>query len=175
MPNHVKFLPLDQTRLRGNSYLESHEMRAKVAAAGTNRPVSVIRWAHHDDGHYLGRPYLPNATFCTKLNGARSAGFGIIHWTTRPLDLYFDSLSRQAWQSTRDESIQGPQRVRTSGSSTWWSAVCQNRSDARSIGPQPQNKRRIEWTFSNSPGGDTGFWPCATASISNSPASCRSR
>ena len=106
MPNHVKFLPLDQTRLRGNSYLESHEMRAKVAAAGTNRPVSVIRWAHHDDGHYLGRPYLPNATFCTKLNGARSAGFGIIHWTTRPLDLYFDSLSRQTWQSTRDESIQ---------------------------------------------------------------------
>ena len=113
MPAGVKFLPLDQfqvsgfrTRLRGTSSLETPQLRAEVAAAGAHRPVAVIRYAHNDDGHYLGRPYLPNETFATKLNKARSSGFGIIHWTTRPLDIYFDSLARQTRHSTRDESLE---------------------------------------------------------------------
>ncbi|MBN2296741.1 MAG: hypothetical protein JXM70_30225 [Pirellulales bacterium] len=106
MPPDVKFVPLDQTVLRGTSYLEKPESRADLAAVGAHRPIAVIRWAHHDDGHYLGRPYLPTQKLSTKLNDARSTGFGIIHWTTRPLDIYFDSLARQTRLSTRDESLQ---------------------------------------------------------------------
>ena len=64
-----------------------------------------IVWAHHDDAHYIGRPYTPLPEFASKLDDAKAAGFGIIHWTTRPLDLYFASLGKQVWQSTKDQPL----------------------------------------------------------------------
>ena len=68
---------------------------------GAHRPVIPIMWAHHDDGHYMGRPYTPLPEFASKLADAKAAGFGIIHWTTRPLDLYFASLAKQVWRRRR--------------------------------------------------------------------------
>ena len=34
------------------------------------------------------------------------AGFGIIHWMTKPLDLYFESLADQVWASRRNEPLE---------------------------------------------------------------------
>ena len=33
-------------------------------------------------------------------------GFAIIHWTTRPLDLYFKSLGEQVWKATENEPLE---------------------------------------------------------------------
>jgi hypothetical protein len=35
-----------------------------------------------------------------------TAGYGIIHWTTKPLDLYFQSLVNQVWQSSQNERLE---------------------------------------------------------------------
>ncbi len=72
---------------------------------GEHRSVIPVIWAHHDDGNYIGRPYTPFAEFRAKLADAHASGFGIIHWTTRPLDLFFTSHARQVWQSTEDEPL----------------------------------------------------------------------
>ena len=79
--------------------------RVNRCARSARRPLIPVVWAHHDDGHYIGRPYTPLPEFAAKLADANAAGFGIIHWTTRPLDLYFTSLARQVWQRTKDEPL----------------------------------------------------------------------
>jgi hypothetical protein len=40
------------------------------------------------------------------MKSAGGSGFGIIHWTTRPLDLYFKSTIVQSWQTTRDQPLE---------------------------------------------------------------------
>jgi hypothetical protein len=64
-----------------------------------------VIWAHHDDHRYIGRPYTPWENLFTLLEERNAKGFGIIHWTTRPLDLYFSSSARQVWESTRNEPV----------------------------------------------------------------------
>ncbi len=54
---------------------------------------------------WIGRPYTPWENLSTMLDERNLKGFGIIHWTTRPLDLYFTSLARQVWQNTQNEPI----------------------------------------------------------------------
>ena len=34
-----------------------------------------------------------------------TAGFGIIHWTTKPLDLYFKSLVNQVWAASKNQPL----------------------------------------------------------------------
>jgi hypothetical protein len=67
--------------------------------------VVPVIWAQHDDGNYLGRPYTPFSGFSGRLADAKASGFGIIHWTTRPLDLYFKSHAEQVWSATRDRPL----------------------------------------------------------------------
>lgn len=105
MPTGIPLIPLDYEVLHERSQLRDTDSRAIIRAAGAHRPLIPVTWAHHDDGHYNGRPYTPFDTFHSRLTDARASGFGIIHWTTRPLDLYFESLSRQTWASTRDEPL----------------------------------------------------------------------
>jgi len=97
MPREVAFLPLDW-EIR----FEQPQVQTELARVGSNRPLLPIVWAHHDDHTYIGRPYTPPANFAGQLESCRAGGFGIIHWTTRPLDLYFKSLAEQTWQRTRD-------------------------------------------------------------------------
>lgn len=101
MPREVTFLCLDYS-IR----FDTPEVERQIRAVGPRRAVIPIVWAHHDDRTYVGRPYTPFPDFGTRLQECRSAGFGIIHWTTRPLDLYFKSLSQQVWGRTRDEPIE---------------------------------------------------------------------
>ena len=107
MPKGVALIPLDWSVLRDNSVFDTKERRLAVAEAGATRPVIPIAWAHHDDGNYLGRPYTPFSDFYDRLTEmqCQSAGYGVIHWTTKPLDLYFQSLVNQVWQSCKNEPL----------------------------------------------------------------------
>lgn len=105
LPRHVTFIPLDWEVLNDRSRLRSSESRQVVRDVGEYRPVLPVVWAHHDDGNYVGRPYTPYSNFHSKLVDSWACGFGIIHWTTRPLDLYFKSLAEQVWRTTENRSL----------------------------------------------------------------------
>jgi hypothetical protein len=104
-PPHVKLIGLDYGVLHGKPQLGDDESRQVLREVAAHRPVVPVIWAHHDDGNYIGRPYTPLAQFSTKLAGAKACGFGIIHWTTRPLDLYFKSHAEQVWSATEDRPL----------------------------------------------------------------------
>ncbi|MBI5386820.1 MAG: discoidin domain-containing protein [Verrucomicrobia bacterium] len=104
-PPHVKLIGLDYNVLHDRPQLGDAESRRVIREVAAHREVVPVVWAHHDDGNYIGRPYTPFAEFHSKLADARAAGFGIIHWTTRPLDLFFTSLSEQTWASTQDRPM----------------------------------------------------------------------
>ncbi len=99
-PEGIPFVPLDWGIGFDRSQFETAEQRAEVRAIAARRPVFPIVWAHHDDGHHLGRSYRPFDGFWSLLNECGADSFGIIHWTTRPHDLYFKSLAEQTWSST---------------------------------------------------------------------------
>ena len=107
LPKDVPLIPLDYMVLVDRSQLADAERRAVIARIADHRPVWPIVWAQHDDGAHVMRPFTPYEAFYDKLADAKAArhGFGILHWMTRPLDLYFTSLSRQAWQGTRNEPL----------------------------------------------------------------------
>jgi len=100
MPSEVAMLCIHQWNSLGKPGIE--EAIRKVSA---RRKVVVIPYAQDDDGHYAGRPYTPPVGFASWLLRNRCAGFGILHWTTRPLDLYVKHLSAQVWKRTRDQSL----------------------------------------------------------------------
>jgi hypothetical protein len=101
MPRGVKAIPLDW-----ETVFESDGAQ-QIFRGMANRPVIPIVWAHHDDRTYIGRPYTPYRDFAKLLASSRSSsGFGIIHWTKRPLDLYFKSLANQVWEASANESLE---------------------------------------------------------------------
>jgi len=105
LPSNIALIGLDYDVLHENSKLATAENRRQLAAVGAHRPLIPVIWAQHDDGHYIGRPYTPFANFYSKLNEANASGFGVIHWTTRPLDLFFASHIRQVFERTKDEPL----------------------------------------------------------------------
>ncbi len=105
LPPHVKLIGLDYAVLHDRSQLSAAEARQALRRIGERRSVIPVIWAQHDDGAYVGRPYTPDTDFFAKLADAHASGFGIIHWTTRPLDLFFTSHVRQVWQSTKNEPL----------------------------------------------------------------------
>lgn len=115
-PAGAPLIGLDYDVIHGKPELGSSAFRAALREIGAHRPVIPVVWAQHDDGHYLGRPYTPLPDFASKLEDARAAGFGVIHWTTRPLDLYFESLAKQVWKSTRDQPLRETCRDCAAGS-----------------------------------------------------------
>jgi hypothetical protein len=100
-PTDVPLLPLDWQVV-----FDTPESKEILANAGNNREMYPIIWAHHDDHRYIGRPYTPWENLPEMLIESNSKGFGIIHWTTHPLDLYFTSSARQVWETTENEPIQ---------------------------------------------------------------------
>lgn len=107
LPENVALVALDYAVLHGESQLRDAASLRFIRDVAEHRPVLPVVWAHHDDGCYIGRPFTPFDRFQSRLAEARACGFGILHWTTRPLDLYFWSLSRQVWSGTRDETPAG--------------------------------------------------------------------
>ena len=56
---------------------------------------------------YVGPPYPPLENFYDLLAKSKceTAGYGVLHWTTRPLDLFFTGLSDAVWESTKNQSV----------------------------------------------------------------------
>lgn len=82
---------------------DAPEVQEILKSVGKDRELNPIIWAHHDDHTYIGRPYYPFKNWNTMLDQNNSRGFGIIHWTTRPLDIYFKSHVTQVWNNTLNE------------------------------------------------------------------------
>src|ERR1017187_5041832 len=100
MPSDVALMPLDY----GYEF-SSDPVQQSLRAIGRHRPMVPIVWAQHDDREFSGRSYTPFAGFGSMLRWSNSAGYGVIHWTTRPLDLYFKSVADQVWKSTENEAL----------------------------------------------------------------------
>ncbi|MBI5693045.1 MAG: hypothetical protein HZC55_23460 [Verrucomicrobia bacterium] len=117
-PTGVPFLPLDWDIVLDKSQFATPEGRGEVRTMAARRPVIPIAWAHHDDGQYIGCSYQPPERFHDLLVECGADSFGIIHWTTRPLDLYFKSLAEQVWQATSNRELRatcGDMAARTFG------------------------------------------------------------
>ena len=104
-PEKVPLIGLDYAVISGRSVLSTPEGRRELAEVGAQRPVIPIIWAQHDDGAYLVRPFTPFQDFSGKLREAKASGFGIIHWTTRPLEVFITSHIRQVFAETKDEPL----------------------------------------------------------------------
>ena len=100
MPATVALMPLDYSY----EFL-SDPVQESLRLIGRHRPTVPIVWAQHDDREYAGRSYTPFSGFGSLLRWSNSAGYGVIHWTTRPLDLYFKSVSDQVWDATENEPL----------------------------------------------------------------------
>jgi len=100
MPDDVTLLPLDY-----NNDFSSTPIHHRLRDIGRRRPIVPIVWAHHDDFHHAGRSHVPYPGFGSLLNYSNSDGFAIIHWITRPLDLYFKNTANQVWTTTLNESL----------------------------------------------------------------------
>jgi hypothetical protein len=86
--------------------LANADAQGTLRTVGARRKVMVLPHAQDDDAAYAGRPYTPPAGFASWLEQSRCSGYGILHWTTRPLDVYFKSLSVQVWKHSRDQPLQ---------------------------------------------------------------------
>lgn len=84
---------------------DSEETKKSRSELGSSRKVIPIFYGQHDDHRYMGKPYTPFTKFNDLLTERNTAGFGILHWTTRPLDLLFKSLSDQVWSMSANKSI----------------------------------------------------------------------
>jgi hypothetical protein len=105
LPKNMAVFGFDYSALYGAPQLGTAKGRAELAKVGANRPVIPVIWAHHDDGQFFGRPYTPFSDFSAKLTESKAAGFGVLHWMTRPLDLFFAAHARQVFPATRDEPL----------------------------------------------------------------------
>jgi hypothetical protein len=100
MPRNAALIPLDY------SYqFPSDPVQEATRQVSRHRPVIPMVWAQHDDRSYAGRSYVPFPGFASLLRLSGSPGYGIIHWTTRPLDLYFKSLADQVWSASENETL----------------------------------------------------------------------
>jgi hypothetical protein len=100
MPPNVALIPLDY----GYEF-PSDPVQERLRVVGRQRPVVPILWAQHDDREYSGRSYVPFAGLGSMLRWSNSGGYGVIHWTTRPLDLFFKSVADQVWTASENESL----------------------------------------------------------------------
>ena len=106
MPTGIPLIGIDYDVLYDKPQLATADGCAVLAKVGEHRPVIPVIWAQHDDGHYFGNSYTPFSAFGSKLVDAKASGFGVIHWMTRPFDLFMYSHIRQVFSATRDESLQ---------------------------------------------------------------------
>jgi hypothetical protein len=85
--------------------IEADGVRELLERIGAHRQVYPVFWANHDGRGYLIRPYTPYANLTTFLRTGNCTGLSIIHWDTRPIDLYFKSLGAQLWEQTADQPL----------------------------------------------------------------------
>jgi len=101
-PDYVGFIPLDYH----TDYFSDNEKLQILKNISKKREVLPIIWAHHDDGYYIGSPYSPYGSLHSKIKSIGNTGIGVIHWTTKPLDIYFKNTEQQIWKRTRNATLQ---------------------------------------------------------------------
>jgi hypothetical protein len=101
LPRTLTFYPLDYYMAFGHNA----SFRKNLGDIAAERRLILLEWAHHDDGGHLGRPYQPPVNFADKLKDNHIAGYGVIHWMTRPLDVFFKNIQNQIWRQTRNEPL----------------------------------------------------------------------
>ncbi len=82
-----------------------NEIQQIIKNVASQRKITPVFWAHHDDLAYIGRPYRPFQNLATVFQNLSIHDFGIIHWTTRPLDFYFKNTMRQLWSNTKNQQL----------------------------------------------------------------------
>ncbi len=100
-PKEVGFIPLDYYV----DYFNVDEKHQILKETSKNREIIPVVWAHHDDGAFIGSPYIPYENLQTKVESVGNSGIGVIHWTTKPLDIYFKNTEQQFWASTANASL----------------------------------------------------------------------
>jgi len=107
LPEGVGLYPLDFEIQWKESRLETPGGTESVAQVAKHRPIYPIPWANHDDCTYVGPPYPPFENFYDLLAESKcdTAGYGVLHWTTRPLDLIFVGLSDAVWESSKNHVV----------------------------------------------------------------------
>jgi len=100
MPRGVALMPLDY-----DYAFPSDPVQERLRVIGRHRPMVPIVWAQHDDREFAGRSYTPFGGFGSMLRWSNSNGYGVIHWTTRPLDLYFKNIADQVWTASLNETL----------------------------------------------------------------------
>ena len=101
-PSEVGFIPLDYE----TDFLSDPEKMKIIKQVSENREIIPVVWAHHDDGNYIGSPFVPYPDVHLRINESGSLGVGVIHWTTKPLDIYFKNMERQLWKMSAGETIE---------------------------------------------------------------------
>lgn len=98
LSDDVSFYPIDW-----DMNFSTEKAATELAKIKEERKVYPVVWAHHDDHSYIGRPFEPPVNMVDELKERKAEGFGILHWTTYPLDMYFKNISRQVWETTINE------------------------------------------------------------------------
>jgi hypothetical protein len=100
-PKEVGFIPLDYNV----DYFTVEEKHQILKNISKNRELLPVVWAHHDDGAFIGSTYVPYENLQSKVESVGNTGLGVIHWTTKPLDIYFKNTEQQLWQRTKNASL----------------------------------------------------------------------
>ena len=105
LPDGMALVYLDYNSLYGTPEITDASVKAKTAEIAARRPVIPVVWAHHDDGRFIGRAYTPYDNLRDILAESKAGGFGVIHWMTRPLDLFLYASVRSVLPGAKDESL----------------------------------------------------------------------
>jgi hypothetical protein len=100
-PDGVGFIPLDYHM----DYFSDPVKIQVLKDVSMNRDILPVVWAHHDDGAYIGSPSKPYENLHSNIESAGNTGVGIIHWKTKPLDIYFKNTEFQVWERTNNYSL----------------------------------------------------------------------
>ena len=104
-PDYTSLYILDSEVIRDTLHLHNQALIEEVASYIKPGKLIPVIWPHHDDGAYLGAPLPAYQDFHTTLTKLKASGYGVIHWMTRPFDLFFIHHARQVTQQTRNRSL----------------------------------------------------------------------
>lgn len=105
LPDGISLMFLDHYVIDGKPDLANRGVRQKMAEMSRRHPVIPVLWAQHDDRHFIGRAYKPYDNLADLLAESNAAGFGVIHWMTRPLDFFLFANARQVLPGAKKESL----------------------------------------------------------------------
>ncbi|MCF7567267.1 hypothetical protein L3X37_02660 [Sabulilitoribacter arenilitoris] len=105
-PDSATIYILDSEIIRGEMHLHNQSMIDDISKWSKPGKIIPIIWPHHDDGAYIGPPLPSFENFNNTLIQLKSDGFGVIHWMTRPFDIFFLHHSKQVMLNTQNQSIE---------------------------------------------------------------------